>query len=121
MNRLSEGVPTATSPVGGSVGGNEDDAYLGKVLGGYRVDSLVTSIPRLRVYSAREVSSGAEAMIKVIDPGEADAATIDKFLKEAHAAGSLGHPNVVATRAIGKIGEGSVYQVTERLTGPTLD
>src|SRR5678816_543398 len=72
------------------------------------------------VYRARDTRLGREVAIKIISEAlGTDAAALERFQREARAAGSLNHPNVVALYDLG-LEDGQPYLVTELLQGETL-
>jgi serine/threonine-protein kinase len=72
------------------------------------------------VFAARHQLTGKQVAIKLLLP---DAATrvdvVQRFLREAQAAGRIDHPNVVAVHDVGRH-DGSLFIVMEYLTGESL-
>jgi len=72
------------------------------------------------VYRARDPRIGREVAIKVLPTSFADSADrLQRFEREARAAGTLSHPNLVTIHELGNH-EGSPYIVMELLEGETL-
>ncbi len=73
------------------------------------------------VYRAVERATGDEVAIKVVRAAQLDDAEIRaRFAREARVAGRLRHPNIIATRAVRELHDGSVALVMPYLEGPTL-
>lgn len=70
------------------------------------------------VYRARHAASGREVAIKIFQPF-LSAAERRRYSKEAHAASTLDHPNVVKVREVGRVG-GREYLVMDYVEGHTL-
>jgi len=72
------------------------------------------------VYRARDPRIGREVAVKVLPASFADSADrLQRFEREARAAGTLSHPNLVTIHELGSH-EGSPYIVMELLEGETL-
>jgi serine/threonine-protein kinase len=72
------------------------------------------------VHRATDTRLGREVALKVLLPGTAsDPDRVQRFEKEARAAASLSHPNIVVVHDVG-VHEGAPYLVTELLEGHTL-
>jgi serine/threonine-protein kinase len=72
------------------------------------------------VYEAVQEGLGRHVAVKVLRGAYAeDAEAITRFQREAHAAASLGHPNIVAVTDFG-VHEGVPFMVMERLEGAPL-
>jgi dipeptidyl aminopeptidase/acylaminoacyl peptidase len=71
------------------------------------------------VYRASDPRLGREVALKVLRRSRADAESVARFSREARAAGSLNHPNIVAVFDVGTEG-GVPFVVTELLQGETL-
>ena len=92
----------------------------GARLGPYEVVSALGAGGMGEVYRARDERLGRDVAIKVVlaEYG-ADADRLQRFEKEARAAGALNHPNVLTVHDVGNH-EGCPYLVTELLEGGTL-
>ena len=97
-----------------------DDLAAGSRLGPYEVVALLGAGGMGRVYRARDPRLGREVAIKVL-PHRAlgDRTQLARFTREARAAGSLNHPNLLAVYDVGTE-TASPYVVTELLEGETL-
>ena len=92
----------------------------GARLGPYEVRGLLGAGGMGEVYRARDPRIGRDVAIKVL-PGAAavDADRLERFQREARAAGALNHPNILAVFDVGFEG-GAPYVVSELLEGETL-
>jgi serine/threonine protein kinase len=92
----------------------------GKHLGPYEILSLIGSGGMGEVYRARDARLSREVAIKVL-PAQfsEDPDRLRRFEQEARATGMLNHPNILAVYDIGTE-EGTVYVVSELLSGETL-
>ncbi len=73
------------------------------------------------VYVAEQVALAREVALKVLQHGLAhDPASARRFEREARAASSIRHPNVVEIFDFGKLSSGCFYYVMERLEGEDL-
>ena len=92
----------------------------GARIGHFEVIALLGTGGMSVVYRARDTRLGREVAIKVISEAlGTDAAALERFQREAQAAGSLNHPNVVALYDLG-LEDGQPYLVTELLQGETV-
>jgi serine/threonine protein kinase len=102
------------------------DALLGRVLDDkYRIEEIIGRGGMGRVYRARHVGTGRPVAVKVILEGLVESPEADaRFRREAQAAGSIRHPNVVDVTDFGVAHVGSIpklaYLVMEYLEGRTL-
>lgn len=73
------------------------------------------------VWQAEDQQLGRSVAIKFIQLGSgADEAARERFSREARAAASLSHPNIVTVHDYG-VDHGVAYMVMERLAGPDLE
>jgi Tol biopolymer transport system component len=92
----------------------------GTRLGPYEILSPLGAGGMGEVYRARDSRLGRDVAIKmVLSEFTADPDRLQRFEREARAAGSLNHPNVLTVYDVGSH-EGSPYLVTELLEGETL-
>ncbi|HSE24523.1 MAG TPA: protein kinase [Pyrinomonadaceae bacterium] len=86
----------------------------------YEILSLLGEGGMGEVYRARDVKLKRDVAIKVLPAAfSADTDRLRRFEQEAHAAGSLNHPNILAVYDVGAH-EGAPYIVSELLEGETL-
>jgi serine/threonine protein kinase len=92
----------------------------GKLIGPYKILSLLGSGGMGEVYRARDPRIGREVALKVLPVHFShDPERLRRFEQEAQAAGSLNHPNIVAIYDAGS-DNGSPYLVSELLHGEVL-
>jgi len=97
--------PTALSP--------------GLRVGAYEVQSLISIGGMGEVYLAEDTRSGRAAVLKILRRHlTADAHAVERFEREAHAAGALDHPNIVKIYEFGKSDAG-VFIAMEWVDGQT--
>jgi tetratricopeptide (TPR) repeat protein len=96
------------------------DPRSGAVLAGrYALGSLLGSGGVGRVYAARDRKLQRDVAVKVLGSAAPDPDALRRFGREALAAGSVQHPNIVAVFDVGEE-EGRPFIVTELLRGTTL-
>src|SRR5438477_3564893 len=92
----------------------------GTQLGPYQVIDSLGSGRMGEVYRARDSRLQRDVAIKVLpEPFIRDPDRLKRFEHEAHAAGRLNHPNILAIHDVGTH-YGTPYVVTELLEGQTL-
>src|SRR5213596_872984 len=96
------------------------DALVGKLLGHYRIESLIGVGGMGEVYLARDERLGRKAALKLLpDSLTIDEAQLSRFKNEARTASALNHPNILTVYEIGA--EGNVqFIATEFIEGITL-
>jgi serine/threonine-protein kinase len=94
----------------------------GEVLDGrYRIVKVIGEGGMGTVYLAEHVLIHRRVAVKVLHPEYAtDAEVIERFMNEARAAGTLGHPNIVESTDMGFTGNHVPYIVFEYLEGTLL-
>jgi serine/threonine-protein kinase len=94
----------------------------GTVLGGrYKLGPLMGHGGMGSVYEAIQVDLGRRVAVKVLDPRLAlDPAHVERFRREAHAAASLGHPNIVQVTDFFWQPGSPPFLVMEHLQGQSL-
>ena len=91
----------------------------GDHLGPYEIVSLLGEGGMGVVYRAHDSRLGRDVALKIMRHASANAEQIARFSREARAAGSLNHSNIVAVFDVGTEG-GVPYVVSELLEGETL-
>ena len=100
----------------------EDIARLGKQIGNYRMDKILGRGGMGTVYFGEHVYIKKPVAVKVLHPQFARyQEAIHRFLREARAATSINHPNIVDVTDFGILPEGPVYFVMEFLEGKSLE
>src|SRR5262245_34213660 len=95
-------------------------ALVGKLIGHYRIESLIGVGGMGEVYLARDERLGRKAALKLLpDSLTTDKAQLSRFKNEARTASALNHPNILTVYEIGA--EGNVqFIATEFIEGVTL-
>ena len=96
---------------------------VGRTLDGkYRVRSAIGEGALGAVFDAHHLGLDREVALKVLHPGDAQTkASVERFHREARAAGAIGHPNICRVYDFGALDDGSPYMVLEKLSGETLE
>ena len=96
------------------------DALVGKLLGHYRIESLIGVGGMGEVYLARDEGLGRKAALKLLpDSLTTDETQLGRFKNEARSASALNHPNILTVYEIGA--EGNMqFIATEFIEGVTL-
>jgi len=93
---------------------------VGSEIAGYEVLAQIASGGMGVVYKARQLSMDRIVALKVLHPRlTADQRFIERFVREAHAAGALNHVNIVHVQDAGEA-DGTFYYVMEFVDGPTV-
>jgi serine/threonine protein kinase len=97
-----------------------DGALVGKLIGHYRIESLIGVGGMGEVYLARDERLGRKAALKLLpDNVTTDETQLSRFKTEARSASALNHPNILTVYEIGA--EGSRHFIaTEFIEGITL-
>lgn len=95
---------------------------VGRILGGrYQIQHRVGSGGMATVYRAVDTYLNRPVAVKILRPEFAgDEDFVRRFRREARAAASLSHPNVVAVYDVGREGDDTYYIIMEYVDGPTL-
>ena len=100
----------------------EDIARLGTSIGNYRLDKILGRGGMGTVYSGEHIYIKKPVAVKVLHPQFARyQEAIHRFLREARAATSINHANIVDVTDFGILAEGPVYFVMEYLEGKSLE
>src|SRR5215467_2379164 len=96
------------------------DALIGKLIGHYRIESLIGVGGMGKVYLARDERLGRKAAVKLLpDSLTRDDTQLSRFKNEARTASALNHPNILTVYEIGA--EADVqFIATEFIEGVTL-
>jgi eukaryotic-like serine/threonine-protein kinase len=95
-------------------------ALVGKVIGHYRIESLIGVGGMGEVYLARDEELGRKAALKLLpDNLTTDETQLSRFKNEARSASALNHPNILTVYEIGTEG-GREFIATEFIEGVTL-
>ncbi len=95
-------------------------ALIGKVIGHYRIESLIGIGGMGEVYLARDERLGRKAALKLLpDNLTADETQLSRFKNEARSASALNHPNILTVYEIGAEGNRQ-FIATEFIEGVTL-
>ncbi len=112
-----------TTPRDGPLAASEPEATLSSdaaLYGGrYALESELGHGGMGQVFRARDLKLGRAVALKLLAPGAHDEEQRHRFEREARAAGSLDHPNIVVVHDVGEQ-RGEPYIVTELLEGETL-
>src|SRR4026209_771444 len=95
-------------------------ALIGKLIGHYRIESLIGVGGMGEVYLARDEGLGRKAALKLLPDSLTTVETqLDRFKNEARAASALNHPNILTVYEIGAEGNRQ-FIATEFIEGVTL-
>ena len=94
----------------------------GEVVAGFEIEEELGRGAMGIVYQARQTNLDREVAIKILsDDSASDEVYVERFFREARAAASLSHPNVVQAYDAGVTSDGIYYFVMEKVTGENLD
>jgi serine/threonine protein kinase len=89
-----------------------EGVFAGRKLGDYHVQSRLGVGGMGEVYRALQTSLGRTVAIKILSPElTTDRTFVERFMKEAQAAGKLSHPNVVSVHEVGVMNETYFYSM----------
>ena len=95
-------------------------ALIGKLIGHYRIESLIGVGGMGEVYLARDEQLGRKAALKLLpDSLTTDETQLSRFKNEARSASALNHPNILTVYEIGAEGN-RLFIATEFIEGITL-
>lgn len=102
---------------------NSAEKNIGRLLSGkYRLLRVLGEGGMGAVYEAEHTLIGRRFAVKVMHSLFTSIPdSVERFLREARAAGSIGHPNIIEVQDVGEEEDGTVYIVMELLTGETLE
>jgi len=92
----------------------------GKKIGGYHLVARVGVGGMGEVYKAMQIALGREVALKILSPElTEDRSFVEKFLREARAAGKFNHPNVIHVHEVGEEA-GTYYFSMEYVDGGSV-
>ena len=98
------------------------DLRPGEIVAGFKIEEELGRGAMGIVYQARQTNLDREVAIKILsDDSASDEVYVERFFREARAAASLSHPNVVQAYDAGVTDDGIYYFVMEKVTGENLD
>ncbi|HVL91341.1 MAG TPA: Stk1 family PASTA domain-containing Ser/Thr kinase [Actinomycetota bacterium] len=93
----------------------------GPLGGRYEITALIASGGMAEVFDARDSVLDRRVAVKILHATYGnDAEFVERFRREAMAAGRLSHPNIVQVYDWGRNEDGASYMVMERITGKTV-
>ena len=97
------------------------DSLIGKRIGQYAITEFLGEGGMGVIYKAHQPSLDRDVAIKILTgPLADDEEFVARFRREAMAAGSLGHPNILTIHDAGTTGDGLHYIVMQYAPGGTL-
>ncbi|MBP6841283.1 MAG: serine/threonine protein kinase [Kofleriaceae bacterium] len=100
----------------------QDIARLGTAIGNYKLLKILGRGGMGTVYAGEHVYIKKPVAVKVLHPQFARyPEAVNRFLREARAASSINHPNIVDVTDFGLLPDGVVYFVMEFLEGVSLE
>ncbi len=101
---------------------NNHDLAPGEQVGEYVISQKIGEGGMATVYGAIHPIIAKRAAIKVLSRKlSCDIDEVDRFVQEARAVNSIGHPNIVDVFAFGQLADGRRYFIMEWLNGRTLE
>src|SRR5688572_26847026 len=99
-----------------------DFVRIGSTVGNYRLLSIIGRGGMGTVYKGEHVYIGKPVAVKILHERYAKyEEAVKRFLREARAASSINHPNIVDVTDFGPAHDGGVYFVMEFLEGQSLE
>lgn len=101
---------------------SEPDPLLGELCDGrYRIDAIIGQGGMGTIYRAEHVLLRRKVAVKTLHPGaQGSQRAIERFHREAIAAGAVGNEHVVSVTDMGKLQGGAFYVVLEYLEGADI-
>ncbi|HYG78524.1 MAG TPA: FHA domain-containing serine/threonine-protein kinase [Planctomycetota bacterium] len=97
-----------------------DGELAGKKLGGYHLQERIGVGGMGEVYKATQIALGRQVALKILSPElTQDRSFVEKFLREARAAGKFNHPNVIHVHEVGEE-SGTYYFSMEYVDGGSV-
>jgi serine/threonine-protein kinase len=99
---------------------HEEGALAGKKVAGYHLLMRIGSGGMGEVYKAVQLALGRQVALKILAPElTADRSFVEKFLREARAAGKFNHPHVIQVHEVGEE-SGTYYYSMEYVDGGSV-
>ena len=99
----------------------DEELAPGSLAGEYRIEKKIGEGGMGAVYGAKHPLIGKRAAIKVIKRElSANPEAVDRFVREAQAVNTIGHPNIVDIFSFGVLPDGRSFFVMEWLQGESL-
>jgi serine/threonine protein kinase len=118
---VAEGEGDRKSATFASFGARESTQSGAVLAGRYQVRGFLTRGSTARVYLAEDLATRTPVVVKMLSPETAASAEFrGRLLREAEAAKSIVHPNVVTVIDAGQTDEGAPFLVMEALQGESL-
>lgn len=100
---------------------SEGEARGGEVLDGrYRLITPIGQGASGVVYLAEHLALGSRVAVKLLEPAEGMEDQVERFRREAKAAARLRSPHIVRAFDFGRLDDGTLFFVMEKLLGETL-
>ena len=110
----------AAQASGSAPAAQEPDPLVGEHIGEFEILEPIASGPSSRVYLARQASLDRVVALKLLAQSAArDPDQVNRFRREADAAASVSHPNVIEIHAVGRQGDHH-YIAAEHVAGESL-
>lgn len=101
--------------------GSAPDLTPGTIVGDYRIDQTIGTGGMGAVYQATQPLIGKKVAIKVLHRALCENTdSVQRFIQEARAVNTIGHPNIVDVFGFGTTDDGRAFLVMELLVGETL-
>lgn len=100
----------------------DNNKMVGRIIGQYKITEFIANGGMADVYRAYDDGLDRDVALKILFPQYSrDAEFIERFQREARAAASLRHPNIVQVYATGTTDEGDHYIAMEFVPDGTLE
>ncbi|MCY3021306.1 MAG: serine/threonine-protein kinase [Planctomycetota bacterium] len=98
----------------------EEGALSGTKIGGYHLQARIGAGGMGEVYRAVQITLGRQVALKILSPElTEDRSFVERFLREARAAGRFNHPNVIHVHEVGEE-KGTYYYSMEYVEGGSV-
>ncbi len=121
LTRLRSQPPGLNAKINESFQPGEVDPNAPLSISDFRLEDRIGKGGMGSVYRAVQTSLNKPVAIKMLDdPATADQQIVERFMKEACAAASLRHPNIVDVHGIGRTDDGGYFLVMDLIEGADL-